>query len=1010
MLCGRDNDRSGVKQRALLRALFLILALTAQGWALAPNPLESRYIRTTFTVEDGLSSNVVPAVLQTRDGFLWVGTREGLLRFDGRHFTPVYFPQRALGAVSVNALAEGPDGGIWIGGTEGLAEITKEPLTQLDHAPTALYLPGSGINNHIECLHFSRDGVLWVGTDAGLFRFQHGKFSTIIPNLMISRVEETASGHLLVITSAGFIEWDGANILQHADLPGRLGVPFNGIFHVYEDRHGVTWYCTVKGIARSKKGGEIERLSPYGLVADTAFRVYEDVNGTVWIAASEGLLRVTDAGLENAFPNLHARHLTFDRDGDIWAGTNGRGLLKFKYRTVWMFGEVDGLPPGSVPKAVLAASDGKLWVGGDCGGLSWFDGSRFHMYADADGLTDSCVSSLAEDTDKSILVGTFGGGVFRFLDGRFTRVSEAITKGLSVVTALVPTHQGSLWIGYSDGLILQEQGRTRRFTTADGLSSDQVYSAFEDHGGGIWVETSAGIDRFVQNHFVAVAPLYHAVFGEDQAGGLFALADRNGAFELKGNKAIVLKGAPEVMGIASSPGQLWLCGAGIYRVPLQSLEAWTSEPAGPRDYTLFGRQDGMNSADCSDGFRNMAITRDGKLWVATNQGVAMLELSQAPPNNRAPSIYMQRIVVEKTVKPPSHDVVLPPGMHHLELDFGVIELASPEKVRFQYRMDGVDQDWSEPDTSGVAVYNSLPIGTHKFHIRACNGEGIWDRQGIVYDVTEKAHYYETDLFRAIAVLILISMLAFAFKFRLYQIRLHMTQRLNERVTERTRIARDLHDTLLQSFHGLLLSFQTVYDLLPTHPVEAKKTLGSAIDEAAEAITEGRDAVEGLRSSTVETHDIAEAIKDIGEDLAAEGTNRASAAFRVEVEGTPRNLHPILRDEVYRTAGEALRNAFRHARAQRIEVEIRYDARQFRLRVRDDGKGIDPALLSGDGRAGHYGLHGMRERAKLAGGKLAVWSELNSGTEIELTIPASTAYATSPGRSSWSEKFSGKADR
>jgi signal transduction histidine kinase len=259
----------------------------------------------------------------------------------------------------------------------------------------------------------------------------------------------------------------------------------------------------------------------------------------------------------------------------------------------------------------------------------------------------------------------------------------------------------------------------------------------------------------------------------------------------------------------------------------------------------------------------------------------------------------------------------------------------------------------------------------------------------------------------IAALILTSILALAFKFRLYQVRLHITQRLNERMTERARIARDLHDTLLQSFHGLLLSFQTVYDLLPTRPTEAKQTLGNAIDEAAEAITEGRNAVEGLRASTVEANDLAEAVKDIGEELATEQANQISAVFRFRVNGTPRNLHPILRDEVYRIASEAMRNAFRHARARQIEVDLHYDDRQLRLRIWDDGKGIDSELLVGDGRAGHFGLHGMRERAKLAGGKLAIWSEIDSGTEIELTIPASTAYATSHRRSWWSERFSAK---
>jgi signal transduction histidine kinase len=248
----------------------------------------------------------------------------------------------------------------------------------------------------------------------------------------------------------------------------------------------------------------------------------------------------------------------------------------------------------------------------------------------------------------------------------------------------------------------------------------------------------------------------------------------------------------------------------------------------------------------------------------------------------------------------------------------------------------------------------------------------------------------------------------------YRLRMHrLTELLNvrfeERLAERTRIARDLHDTLLQSFHGLLLRFQAATNLLPERPAEARKTLESAIDQAAQAITESRDAVQGLRSSAVVASDFALTINTLGQELASADTNPNAAEFHVDVEGTPQNLYPILRDEVYRIAGEALRNAFKHAQAQRIEAEIRYDERQLRLRVRDDGKGIDSKLLSEDGRAGHFGLRGMRERAKLLGGKLAVWSELDSGTEVELSIPASRAYEASPvRRRSWLVgKFSGK---
>jgi signal transduction histidine kinase len=236
--------------------------------------------------------------------------------------------------------------------------------------------------------------------------------------------------------------------------------------------------------------------------------------------------------------------------------------------------------------------------------------------------------------------------------------------------------------------------------------------------------------------------------------------------------------------------------------------------------------------------------------------------------------------------------------------------------------------------------------------------------------------------------------------------------LEERVGERTRIARDLHDTLLQSFQGLLLRFQTARELLQTRPAEAEKTLESAIEQTAQAITEGREAVQGLRASTVEPNDLARAITTLAEGMAAESSAHAAVELRVGVEGRPQNLHPIVRDEIYRIGSEALRNAFRHAEAKQIEVELRYDERQLRLRIRDDGKGIDPQFLTAEGREGHFGLHGMRERARLIRGKLTVWTAPRSGTEIELRVPASRAYITSPSpwRSWAKEKFSGRGHK
>jgi signal transduction histidine kinase len=344
------------------------------------------------------------------------------------------------------------------------------------------------------------------------------------------------------------------------------------------------------------------------------------------------------------------------------------------------------------------------------------------------------------------------------------------------------------------------------------------------------------------------------------------------------------------------------------------------------------------------------------------------------------------------------------------IGFSALSYFNAATNRYRYMLEGLDQKWNEVGSDQrLASYTTLPTGTYMFHVQGASRRGPWSEPGAQLRIQILPPWWATRWFRITCLVLILLLVWSVHRYHLHQLTIQFNVRLEERVSERTRIARDLHDTLLQSFHGVLFRFQGAYNLFPTRPDEAQKTLASAIDEAAQAITEGRYAIQGLRSSTVGTNDLARAISALGEELRTSETSQDSAVFHVEVEGTPRELHPILRDEVYRIAGEALRNAFQHAQAQRIEVEIRYDERRFRLRVWDDGKGIDPKLLNEGGRTGHYGLRGMRERAKLLGGELAVWSELDSGTELELRIPASLAYETSPARRrSWlAEKFSGK---
>ena len=998
-----------VARRGFVRTVCLSISLIAgiADRALALDLTQSAYIGKNFTVEDGLLSNDVNVILQTRDGFLWIGTAEGLLRFDGRHFTAIKFlPQDS--PILVRALAEAPDGALWVGTPGGLARIPSGGPSELDHTVFSLYHPGSGDGDSVQCLHFSRNGDLWVGTLTGLYRFEHGRFLTIIPELWTSRIEEASSGNLLVITSKGFVEWDGKQIIRHPDLPARLDVVQHGIFQVIQDHTGTIWYATTAGVAR-ERGGSIERLKPYGGARNpnVVYHLYEDRQGNIWFAQSGDLYQAAAAGRLLIASKVNAQYLASDRDGDLWVGTRTRGLFRLRNQAVKMFTAADGLPPGK-PMAVLAASDGKLWVANYCGGLSRFDGLRFQTYVDKDGLA-SCVFALAEDRNHDILIGTHAGGVFRFRDGHFIQVSAPNRLTNRVVTAFVLAKNASLWIAYSDGLERIADGQVRRFTTADGLSSNSLVSAYEDRRGVLWVETTRGIDRLEGDHFVAVlaadsfpTEAGRFGFGEDRFGHLFAFGPGAATFHIQENRVVRLNGAPRITGMAQSPENLWLCGDGIYRATPDSLQKWEHERDAPPEYTLSNRADGMNSTQCSGGFRNLAVTNDGRLWVATEQDIAMLEFSRLRHTDRKPAIFIESIVSGKTVQAPGRELILPAGTNHVELHFDTIELASPEAIRLQYRLDSVDREWLDADSSATAVYSGIPPGTHQFHVRACNSDGVWDQAGIFYNVTQKPYFYETTWFRLSALAVIGLLVAGIYRVRVGRIAHEFNVRLEERVNERMRIARELHDTLLQSFQGALLYFQAGVNLLPDRPdnARAKEKLEGAMDQAAQAIDEGRDAVQDLRSSNIETNDLATALKTLAGELAPNETNQSAPAIDVQGEGVSRDLHPILRDEVYRIAAEALRNAFRHAQAKHIEVEIHYEVKQLRLRVRDDGKGMDANIVAQKGRPGHYGLRGMRERAKAIGGNLELWSNVEHGTEVELTIPANTAYAGTAQRRSW----------
>jgi signal transduction histidine kinase len=431
----------------------------------------------------------------------------------------------------------------------------------------------------------------------------------------------------------------------------------------------------------------------------------------------------------------------------------------------------------------------------------------------------------------------------------------------------------------------------------------------------------------------------------------------------------------------------------VIAIPNAELQRWWESPNAMVKSSLFDVFDGAQPMSTS--FRpNASRSPDGRLWFANQNIVQMIDPLHLEDNRVAPPVHVEEIIADHKNYVPRDGLRLPPLTRDLEIDYTALSFIAPQKVRFRYKLDDHDSEWQDPGTRHQAFYAYLRPGSYRFRVIACNNDGVWNEEGATLAFSVAAAWYQTWWFRGASLAVFLALLWALYQLRLRQLAQQFNITLEARVNERTRIARELHDTLLQSFQALLPRLQTVRNVLPDRPEEAAHRLDSAIDQTAQAITEGRDAVHELRSTAVVNNDLAQAIGALGADLAAQETSDKAVVLGVEVEGTPRNLQPILRDEVYRIASEAMRNAFRHAEAQRIDVEIRYDDRQFRMRVRDDGRGIDPKVLTRDGRTGHYGLHGMRERAKLIGGHLDVWSKLNSGTEVELNIPAAIAYRPS----------------
>ena len=1007
--------------RATIRILALAGMLLACSSAFALNPAYdvSQYAHTSWKYRDGLAKGEIHSIAQTPDGWLWLGTEFGLVRFDGVKSAPWEPPPgQRLPSENVLGMIAARDGTLWIGTRNGLASWKNGTLTQYaDLAGLAIFalledregtvwvgahgLPDGkfceirsgavrchpemgGLGRGVLGLHEDANGSLWVGLGTGVWRWKRmpPEFYSVSQPNGVQRMADADDGGILISSPRIVGKLAGGKLSPAYRVPGTR--PTSASPHILRDRDGGLWGGTyTEGIVHWHQGRTDVFSEPDGLSAIRVNALFEDREGNVWAATNKGVDRfrelpaVTYSG-EQGLSSAPAGPSLAARDGSVWFTTNdalnrlqdGRLTAYRPSRASRSGGApeilVAGLPAEFSGTSLSEDSRGRIWLASRTG-TGYLDSGRFTHTAVPGGV----MMSVSEDSAGDIWISNQDRGLFRWTEENgVERIPwEIFGRGDPADTLIPDRRNGGIWLGFFNGGIAWfRDGKPRAaYSAHDGLGAGRVSELRFDGEGALWAATDGGLSRL-------------------QGGRIATLSGKNG-----------LPCDAVHWSLEDDNRSVWLkMPCGLVRITRADLSAWEAspDPAGWKIHpTIFDDSDGVASQSLSGSQTpHAAKSRDGKLWFWNLDGLGVLDPRHLPVNKLPPPVAIGQITADRKTYAPDAPLRLPPLVRDLEIDYTALSFVAPEKIRFQYKLEGHDRDWEEVGNRRQAFYTDLPPRRYRFRVRAANNSGVWNEAGASLEFSIAPAWYQATWFRALMAAAVLGLLAAFYQLRLLYLKRQFAVRMEERVGERMRLARDLHDTLLQSFQGVLLKFHAVTFALPDRPAEARKQLESAIDQARAAVTEGRDAIQGLRSSVALTNDLARAITTFGEGLASDQNGRQASGFRVAVEGSSRDLAPLIRDEVYRIAGEALRNAFRHSHARRIEVEIHYEPRMLRLRIRDDGKGIDPQVLSAGGRGGHHGLPGMRERAELVGGKLAVWSELHSGTEIELTIPSAIAYA------------------
>jgi signal transduction histidine kinase len=634
-----------------------------------------------------------------------------------------------------------------------------------------------------------------------------------------------------------------------------------------------------------------------------------------------------------------------------------------------------------------------------CGALSFLKQGELSAFRTNHGLPGRDITTMSEDHRGRLWIGVDSS--LAVLDhGHFLPIPKPDGSSLGIVLGIAEDAAGNEWAMTSGKLFRIENLKVQKEISLP----QKCFSIAGDSKEGVWLGCVNGdlahyySDR--SDTFPRVSSTYIRQLLLDPSGGLWAVTDdaliwwnNNSSATMTTRNGLPCDEAYAV--VKDEAGTLWIYArCGLLSIAAPELTRWHQNPS---------MQVKVEALDVYDGAQpgitplQPQATRslDGRLWFANDNLVQTFDPTKWPRNTLPPNVVVERFAAKDVSYPIQHGLKLPALIRNLEIDYTALSFVVPQKVRFRYKLEGKDTSWQEAGVRRQAFYTDLAPGSYRFRVIACNNDDVWNRDGATVDFAVASAWYQTGWFRASCVAAFFLLLWALYQLRILQLRRQFAIGLDARVNDRTRIARELHDTLQQTLHGLMFQFQAVRNLLPRRPEEAIQSLDDAITDTQKALAESRDAIQGLRSEAMAKGNLAEILVAKSRELAQSGSEtRQPPAFDLIEEGERRILAPSINDELARITVEILRNAFRHAQATRIEAEIRYDHQGLRVRIRDNGRGIDSHVLAGGGVAGHWGLRGVRERAERIGARLDFWSEVGAGTEVELSVPSAVAYESS----------------